>query len=174
MLKLDTDLQEILLIAIVAGLLGGIVFELLLSRRGQTGRIELPARKASGRVWDPGFLGSMFVGAAAAIVFLLVYQPVEVVANGSTTKQYPTLELIAMSLVVGAAGSSILGSLTKAAIAAAERAKLEQVIAGLGKLKQELAPPSGGDISVEASDAATVTRTRIAVLEEDLRAIVDG
>ena len=97
----------------------------------------MPARRLlRGRLWDAGVVGSIFIGAVAAVGFMVVYQPVEITVEDTTTHAYPRNELIAMSLVVGAAGSSILGALTSAASKVAMAAKLESILGGLQKLKE--------------------------------------
>lgn len=164
MLDFEEDLRTILLIAVVAGLVGGLAFQLLQGRRGGTGLLEMPG-KGSGRLWDSGFLGSMFLGAVAAVAFLLVYQPVEIVSNGVTTKNYPTLELIAMSLVVGAAGSSILGALTASALNVATAAKLENILEGLKKLEADANDPA---VPSTNSTVASQTSVLISQVEETL------
>jgi MFS family permease len=123
------------------GLLGGIAYELLLARKsGETGILELPS-KPSRRFADLGFFASMVLGAVAATVFLLAYPSTETktVANGVTTvtQAYSGIGLVAVSLAVGAAGSSILGAFTKAFVKAAEGVKLDAILAGIKDAEQQ-------------------------------------
>jgi hypothetical protein len=130
------------LIAAGFGLVGGFAYELLQTRKGgQTGMIEFPGARLR-KLYDLGFVASMLLGAIAAAAFLIAYTPTEstetVDGVVKTTQEYSGIALVAISLIVGAAGSSVLGALTKAVTKAAEGAKLETIQAGLNDTRADL------------------------------------
>jgi hypothetical protein len=100
-------LWVVLLVALVAGALGGLVYELLILQ----GSLERPHALTDGEVteafsyaqprymYDLGFWARIVIGALAAVAALLVFKP-------STA-----LELIAMAIVAGSAGTAIFRSL---------------------------------------------------------------
>ena len=109
------------LVALIAGAIGGIAYDLLLALQGGvTGLTEEPHLLNIGndRFWDWGFLGSMFVGAitAAGALFFIPQETTITVqaANGSMVAQtsYNLVKLIALSLIVGASGPTILSAMT--------------------------------------------------------------
>jgi hypothetical protein len=103
-------------IAAILGGVGGLVFELLQSRYGQTGWIELPGR-SRGRYRDWGVWANVLVGAVAAMAALWVFPPQtqtvisQNAANTTTTTEYSIIDLFSLSLIIGSAGSSFLSSL---------------------------------------------------------------
>jgi hypothetical protein len=162
------------LIAAAAGLIGGIAYELIQSRRGgRTGMIEVPGAKGNYLV-DLGFLASMLLGAIAAAAFLIVYTPVESTVDNVTKQEYSEIGLIAVSLIVGASGSSVLGALTKAFIKGAEGVKISAIIAGLEEAQNNLPTVAGGDDAdrrVRAEDVEQVS-AQLRVLTAQARALL--
>jgi hypothetical protein len=156
------------LIAAGAGLIGGIAYELIQSRRGgRTGMIEIPGGQA-GHLVDLGFIASMLLGAIAAAAFLVVYTPVESTVDNVTREEYSGIGLIAVSLIVGASGSSVLGALTKSFIKGAEDVRINALIAGLEEAQNRLPAGDGGAGDVEVVDAEGTERARETVRAGDL------
>jgi phosphotransferase system glucose/maltose/N-acetylglucosamine-specific IIC component len=86
------DYLPVFALAAVLGAVGGLAYELLQSRRGQTGLIEAP-HKGPGKYWDSGWVGSVIVGAIAAVAALWVFPPevsttVAAAGKSSTITQY--------------------------------------------------------------------------------------
>ncbi|MFL6109193.1 MAG: hypothetical protein ACJ716_05955 [Marmoricola sp.] len=104
------------LIASVAGAVGGLVYDLMLTRLGDAGLLELLSRQESRggkrRYIDIGFLASLLVGAVAALGFLYFMTPdvttVTIKGKSMTTREYDPFKLIAASLIVGTGGSAFI------------------------------------------------------------------
>jgi hypothetical protein len=131
---------QVILIAALAGAVGGLVYELLLERAGDSGTIEVPGRRGK-RYQDLGFFASLIVGAVAAVAFLFFYDGREIVrvevpvaqdAQGKTSPQplpsaagrattsdreYEVVKLIAVSLIVGSAGGSFMSAMRNKVLA---------------------------------------------------------
>lgn len=149
MIDTDSQFHLVLTTAVIAGAVGGIAFDLLATYRGRAGHLRLPAKRTTvGRRWDAGVLGSMFLGAVVAVGFLLVYTPDEVLVEEVTRQLYPKYELVAVSLIIGAGGASILRSLTASAEKLAQQAKLETVGAGLRQARAQLTEERRGAVPV--------------------------
>jgi hypothetical protein len=133
MIILETtgDYLLTVLIAAVAGLIGGLAAELLLSRDGMTGAFELPGR-AKGLL-DLGGFASLVVGMVAGVAILLVLPPNATVISTAddgtsiSTLSYDLLRLIATALVAGSAGGSVLTALQSRVTAAINAARVEFV-----------------------------------------------
>jgi len=103
-------------IAATGGAIGGLVYDLMLTRHGDAGLLELFSKQESKRqkrtYVDVGFLASMLVGAVAALGFLYFMTPeVTTVTNAGksvTTREYDPFKLIAASLIVGTGGSAFI------------------------------------------------------------------
>jgi hypothetical protein len=108
--------------AAILGGVGGLVYELLQSRYGQTGWVELPGR-SRGRYRDWGVWANVLVGAVAAMAALWAFPPQTqtiIAANAATTTtttEYNIIDLVGLSLIIGSAGSSFLSSLQARAMA---------------------------------------------------------
>src|SRR5215213_1367116 len=108
---------------VVAGLLGatgGLAYELMQSRLGDTGMVERPTRKPG--YLDLGFWASLLIGAIAAVAALWVFPPeanttVEQGGRTTTTTEYDLIKLVGLSLIIGSAGSSFLTALQARALA---------------------------------------------------------
>lgn len=110
------DYAVMLGVAALCGAFGGFVFELLQRRDGNPGKIELPKRyKGMTPLYDLGWLASVIVGAVAAVAILYFFPPVlNIEANGqaaTATLQYDLIKLVALSLITGSAGGSVLSAL---------------------------------------------------------------
>lgn len=106
-----------LVIAGIAGLVGGLIYELLLTRFGDSGMIErlsrINAEDGSRKYFDLGFLASMLIGAVAAIGFLYFMPPTEILndAQDVIRREYDAFRLIPAALIVGSAGGAFLTSM---------------------------------------------------------------
>jgi len=138
-------------IAAVAGLIGGLAAELLLSRNGETGAFELPARKDG--LFDLGGFAPLIIGAVVGVAILIVFPPQTTIvtnaAGGTTTtfQAYDTVRLVATSLVAGSAGGSVLSALQSRVTAAVNESRVQfAVTAGeqqLEQLRQSAAAEAG-------------------------------
>ena len=115
------DYVWLFLLAAVLGGVGGLVFELLQTRRGQTGQVEQPWKPKDARYRDWGVWANMIIGAVAAVAALWVFPPeVRTVVEGTTTTStthYDIVDLVGLSLIIGSAGSSFLSALQARAFA---------------------------------------------------------
>jgi hypothetical protein len=100
-----------IMLAIVAGFggFGGLVYDLLQARAGNSGMLELLGRRERNRYFDLGTIASILVGAAAAIAVLYIFPPTITIEEGGTaTTQYDLVAVISLSVIVGSAGPSVL------------------------------------------------------------------
>lgn len=124
-----------LLITLIAGAVGGVVYELLILQ----GNIELPHKLTSAEavdnphavaqfMYDLGIWARIIIGASAALAALLVIDPETI------------YKLIASALIAGSAGTSIFRSLQDrllAALAQKDVAELRAVNQELGTVVEE-------------------------------------
>lgn len=148
MIELNTtwDVVLMLLIAAGVGLVGGLGAAMLDRRR----REEDPT---VGR----GSLGSsVFLGGIAAVAILYFFPPTREGANavGGEGKAYDLTELVALSLIVGSAGSSFLLMLQARtlALASAERNAATQATAN--QATQATATQALSEVADQAASAA--------------------
>jgi hypothetical protein len=171
----------VFVLAAVSGLFGGLAFELMQTRRGGTGRIERPWKVGQTSYFDVGFAASLFVGAVAAVAALYVFPPrIDIVitnAAGETTMSsgYEVVKLVALSLIVGSAGSSILAGLQQRVLAAvnAQQAKNAQSVAkaGLDGLAAQAADEAKRTVTdALAAKAGSANRE---LIESDVPTIAD-
>ena len=127
------DYVVVFVLAAVAGLLGGLAAELLLSRDGETGTFELPARK--GGFFDLGGFAPLLIGAVVGVAILIVFPPETTIVtdadDGTSTafRAYDTVRLVATSLVAGSAGGSVLSSLQSRVTAAVNESRVQLAVA---------------------------------------------
>ncbi len=183
-----------LLITLIGGFLGGVVYELL----SLQGNIELPHRYLSdettpdtefriadyavaANLYDLGMLARIFIGGMSALAALLLVTPPDI------------FKLIATSLVAGSAGASIFdmlrarltatvaqadATLTRANLAQLE-GKVDQITRTYGDLCQELQTPpaqpgapqprsvqSNGDGVVESAPSPALTADILRAMQE--------
>src|SRR5438874_12321016 len=95
--------QIILLIA-GCGAVGGIV------NCAISGEFNYPRFDAAAKVWRPGWIGNVLVGAVAALVVWGIYGPVASydLVTGTTIELHLTVAQLLTSLVVGLSGGNIL------------------------------------------------------------------
>lgn len=111
MITLDENIQYWTMLAIVAGFggFGGLVYDLLQIRSGNSGMLETLGRREKNRYFDLGTIASILIGAAAAIAVLYILPPtITIEEGGNATTQYDLVAVIALSVIVGSAGPSFL------------------------------------------------------------------
>jgi hypothetical protein len=124
-----SDFVFLFVLAAVAGMIGGLAAELLLTRDGETGAFELPGRK--GAVFDLGGIAGLLVGAVVGVAILIVFPPETTIvtnaADGSTSsvRGYDIVRLVATSLVAGSAGGSVLSGLQARVTAAVNESRVQ-------------------------------------------------
>jgi hypothetical protein len=122
------DYLTLFVLTSVAGLIGGLASELLLSRNGETGTFELPARKEG--LFDLGGFAPLLIGAVVGVAILIVFPPETTIvtnaADGSTTsiRGYDTVRVVATSLIAGSAGGSVLSALQARVTAAVNESRV--------------------------------------------------
>lgn len=136
------DYVVLFAVAGLFGAIGGLAYELTLTRRRQTGALKFPSIDR----WhylELGFISSMFLGAVAAVAISYFFTPevqVKTVVNGHAEIQtkWQIVKVIPLSLIVGSSGgafleamrSRVLGQLNAQKVAttqAAAKAAVEQV-----------------------------------------------
>lgn len=93
----------------VAGAVGGLLNALLTSEGLTLARME--QLSGGGRIWRPGFIGNMAIGAVAAVVLAGLYSPLGSVAlNGMSSSNPVTLTIgaLAGALLSGIGGARVL------------------------------------------------------------------
>lgn len=154
-LTTGSDIITLFVIAAVGGALGGLVSDLLLVRSQQSGTIEFP-RHLRGAFYDLGTLGSLLIGAVAAMVAVYIFPPETVTtlaADGTSTSvtRYELFKLIPLALLIGSVGSAFLAAAQTRVLAAAKQQQLEdtkrvadQQLTALASEAGQLAGPGGG------------------------------
>jgi hypothetical protein len=109
-------------LAAILGGLGGLAYELLQTRRGQTtGWVEVPHEIDRGRFKDWGVWANVVIGSIAAVAALWVFPPEShpgvVAGKVVTATEYDVVKVVGLSLIIGSAGSSFLGALQARALA---------------------------------------------------------
>lgn len=123
------DYVIVFLLAAIAGLVGGLAAELLLSRDGETGTFELPGRK--GAFFDLGGFAPLLVGGVVGVAILIVFPPETTITTNATDgtstafRAYDTVRLVATSLVAGSAGGSVLSGLQARVTAAVNESRVQ-------------------------------------------------
>jgi ABC-type Fe3+ transport system permease subunit len=117
-------------IALVAGALGGLVSELLLERgkARTTGVLTLPAR--SGRRLELGSAAALIIGLAAGLAATVLLVPVDdVVINQVKERQIDWWRLVGIAVVAGAAGQAFWAAVTKGLTATDFNARIDTLLA---------------------------------------------
>lgn len=126
-----SDYVTVIALAAIAGLVGGLVADLLLVRGKRSGVIEFPQRLPGG-MFDLGTLATLIVGAVAAVAAMYLFPPQTVTvqaADGTsaTVIRYDVVKLLALSLIIGSAGSAFLAAAQARVVAAAKEQQVEDV-----------------------------------------------
>jgi len=119
------DYLELFALAAGLGGVGGLAYELMQARRGQTGQVEFPHLVKGGRYRDWGVWANVIIGAIAAIAAvaaLWVFPPqigptVDAAGKVVATTQYDIIKVVGLSLIIGSAGSSFLSAMQARALA---------------------------------------------------------
>jgi hypothetical protein len=120
--------QIILLIA-GFGAIGGIVNSAI------SGEFNYPRLDPAAKVWRPGWIGNVLVGAVAALVVWGVYGPLasyDLVA-GTTIELHLTVAQLLTSLVVGLSGGKILTLMAEKQAATISKDQLAATLSALTK-----------------------------------------
>ena len=114
MIDVTNDWWNAVIVAGIAGIVGGVLYELLLSRHGDSGMFEsfsrIRSEDGSRSYFDVGIIASMVIGGGAAIAFLYFMPPTEVVDEASNVvrREYDPFRLVPGALIVGSAGGAFL------------------------------------------------------------------
>lgn len=129
------DYVWLMVLSAVVGMIGGLVGELMISRRSGSGQLEVPHKADRGRFWDLGFFAGMIVGAGAAVAVMLFLPPSEtVVREGAEATSYNLIRIVGQSLIVGSAGTSFMRALRDKMGKVVADTKLETVKGQLDEL----------------------------------------
>ena len=162
------DYVVLLFIAAVFGALGGLAYELLLTRGQEAGGVEWPGRRKDvPNYLDLGFLGSMFLGAVAAIAISYFFTPeVQVKATEHGTDviktQWQIVKVVPLSLIVGSAGGAFLTAMQARVVA---RLK-EQETEATKKMAQAVIGQVGTGTKQVATAAATAAVEKLGTTAE--------
>jgi hypothetical protein len=128
-LQSTADYVTIFALTAIAGMIGGLAAELLLTRGPDTGTFEFPKRK--GDFFDFGGFASLLVGAVVGVAVLIVFPPqTTIVTNAvdgttTTTTGYDIIRVTVTSLVAGSAGGSVLTGLQSRVLAAVNESRVQ-------------------------------------------------
>jgi hypothetical protein len=129
------DFRLILILTLVFGALGGLVYELMVLQ----GSVEQPHRvQAGGWVYDLGVIGRMLMGAMAAVAALFVISPED------------AYKLVAVSVIAGASASAIFKSL---------QARVEAMVAQQAIVVAQETTAQIADKAEQMADALGITET---------------
>jgi len=115
MINWSWDMVAVLAVTAACGAVGGLVHELLRTHGKQDGMLEKPHRK--GLYVILGWGASVIVGAVAAIAILYFISPGQTITTTGTggakitTSNYDLIKVVALALIAGSAGASLLTSL---------------------------------------------------------------
>lgn len=175
------DYVWMLVIAAVFGALGGFAGDLLIIRKSGQGQLERPHDAGQNkRFFDLGWGANVVVGAVAAVAVLWVLSPTSESTNaaGVTTKSYDLVKLVAISLIVGTLGASMLKALQDRALALIQAQqsgqKVQSAVAALDGIDQHLAASSNVEsMAAETgpSAVASTVRAQIAVAQRMVAAV---
>jgi len=135
-------------IAAASGALGGLVYDLMLTRQGDAGLLELFSTQESkgGRrkYVDTGFVASVLVGAAAAIGFLYFLTPeastmITKAGKVVTTREYDPFKLVPAAIIVGTGGSAFLTSMQQRLLKLVAQTNLDALAHAVTSQGQEAA-----------------------------------
>lgn len=102
------------------GSIGGIAYELTLTRKKKTGGLRVPSFDR-GNYLQLGVVSSMFIGAVAAVAISYFFTPevqVSTVVNGASVIQtkWQIVKVIPLSLIVGSSGGAFLDAMRSRAL----------------------------------------------------------
>lgn len=158
-----------ILIAGICGMVGGLVYDLILDRMNDSGLLEgvkrFRGKKEGDRSYlDIGFVASVLVGAVAAVGFLYFMQPevrtqvVKVAGEADVTttfREYDPFRLIAASLIVGSGGVSFVKAMRAKLLKALNESRLEI----LANTADDIAESGHDQLRTAVADDAINTNT---------------
>jgi hypothetical protein len=182
------DYVWLLIVAAAFGAVGGLAYELLLTRGSESGGLERPGeREGLSSFYDLGFLGSMFLGAAAAIAVSYFFTPevqVKVEQNGTEEikTKWQIVKVVPLSLIVGSAGGAFLSAMQARVLARVKeqeartaRALTEQVATGSKEVATIATAAAVEKVEAEAKQAVQIAaQTTPPELAQRLETIASG
>jgi len=124
-------ITDIVIIVSAVGALGGVINCTI------TGEFNLPQFDSGKKIWRPGWIGNVLIGAVAALVVWGIYGPLATYdfAAPESTKQLITLTLsqLFMSVLIGLGGGNILTELSQKQATRLTQENLLATIATVGK-----------------------------------------
>lgn len=169
MIEVTENWWVALLIAGLAGLVGGLIYELLLSRLGDQGMIELlkevESTDGKRRYFDLGVGASMLVGAVAAVGFLYFLQPTDTLDETARVirREYDPFRLVPGSMIVGSAGGVFLSAMQERAKRLVSEATNRSALAALLE-SEDPDQESANEGNVQRSGGSSATDAAIAIL----------
>jgi hypothetical protein len=151
------DYVVLLILAAVFGALGGLAYELLLTRGQEAGGVEWPGRRTDvPNYLDLGFFGSMFLGAVAAVAVSYFFTPetqVKVTQGGTEVikTQWQIVKVLPLSLIVGSAGGAFLTAMQARVLARLKEQEAEAT--------KKTAQAVIGQVATGTKQVATATAT---------------
>jgi hypothetical protein len=137
-IDVTTNWWPAIVIAAVCGAIGGLVYDLILDRLGDSGLLEGFGRfkdtSGSRSYFDVGFVASVLVGGVAAVAFLFFMPPDvrTVVVKAADTpdvttviREYNPFRLIAGTLIVGTGGASFVKAMRERLLKLVNATKLD-------------------------------------------------
>ena len=164
MIDVTSDWYWAVVYAGVCGAVGGLVYDMLLQRHGDSGLLERWSvqrpDKAGGRTFfDVGFVASVLVGIVAAVAFLYFLPPETTTVTDAdgvikdTTREYDPFKLIPAALIVGSGGAAFITAMRERLLKVIAATSLEnlaaavsaQQVSAVQAVNDALAPGSGVD-----------------------------
>jgi hypothetical protein len=162
------DYVVLFILAAAFGALGGLAYELLLTRGQEAGGVEWPGRRtAVPNYLDLGFFGSMFLGAVAAVAVSYFFTPetqVKVTEGGTDLikTQWQIVKVVPLSLIVGSAGGAFLSAMQARVLAQLKEQEAEATRRTAEAINAQLAT---GTKQVAAA-AATAAAEKVGAMAE--------
>jgi hypothetical protein len=160
-------------VAAVFGALGGLAYELLLARGQETGGLERPGTRAGvPNFYDLGFVGSMFLGAVAAVAVSYFFTPeIQVKAREGNTDviktQWQIVKVVPLSLIVGSAGGAFLSAMQARVVARLKEQEAEATKRTAQAVTEQLATGTKQVATLAATAAAEkVQATAVQAVQE--------
>lgn len=153
-------------VAAAFGALGGLAYELLLTRGHEAGGLERPGRREGvSNYYDLGFVGSMFLGAVAAIAVSYFFTPevqVSVRDEGADVirTQWQIVKVVPLSLIVGSAGGAFLSAMQARVLARLKEQEAEATKKTAQAVTEQLATGTKQVATMAAAAAAEKVQTK--------------
>lgn len=144
------------LLAAGVGAIGGLGAELIQMRDRETGLLVPPARRPAGL--QLGSVATVLIGALAAVTVLYFFPPEVIVrdsATGTETRHYEIVKFVALALIAGLAGLSVLNS-ARASVVAQLKTQSAKTTKAVAKVAVENAHLTEQSVAADAANAAVV------------------